>query len=213
MRPEILLKAAIDANGRVDCDPNEPAQRFSSAESLEIVHALRADSMAILVGVDTVVRDDPSLTVRGPDIGPRNPPTRIIIDPNGRTPSDCKLLNDGHAPTLLIHAEPFELPDLEAEHVERAVLAADDGEIPIARILDFLGDRGTQSLLVEGGPNTWRRFLAAGLVDRAHLCQSPIELSGNGTVFSESELVSAGLQQFREIEVGGDKISHWRRED
>ena len=213
MRPEILLKAAIDANGRVDCDPNEPAQRFSSAESLEIVHALRADSMAILVGVDTVVRDDPSLTVRGPDIGPRNPPTRIIIDPNGRTPSDCKLLNDGHAPTLLIHAEPFELPDSDAENVERAVLAADDGEIPIARILDFLGDRGTQSLLVEGGPNTWRRFLAAGLVDRAHLCQSPIELSGNGTVFSESELVSAGLQQFREIEVGGDKISHWRRED
>ena len=53
MRPEVLLKAAIDANGRVDCDPNESAQRFSSPESLEIVHALRADSMAILVGVDT----------------------------------------------------------------------------------------------------------------------------------------------------------------
>ena len=213
MRPEVLLKAAIDANGRVDCDPNEPAQRFSSAESLEIVHALRADSMAIIVGVDTIVRDDPSLTVRGPDIGPRTPPTRVIIDPSGRAPADCKLLNDGKAPTLLIHAEPFELPDSDAEHVARAVLAADDGEIPIARILDFLGDRGIQSLLVEGGPNTWRRFLAAGLVDRAHLCQSPAELSGKGTVFSQSELIAAGLKKLREIVVSEDKISHWRREN
>ena len=213
MQPEVLLKAAIDANGRVDCDPKEPPQRFSSPESLEIVHAMRADSMAILVGVDTVVRDDPSLTVRGPDIGPRTPPTRVIVDPSGRTPADSKLLTDGEAPTLLIHADPFDIPQSDAEHVERAVLTADDGEIPIARILAFLGDRGIQSLLVEGGPNTWRRFLAAGLVDRAHLCQSPVELSGSGTEFTESELSSAGLQQFREIEVAGDRISHWRREN
>ena len=213
MRPEVLLKAAIDANGRVDCDPNEPAQRFSSSESLEIVHALRADSMAILVGVDTVIRDDPSLTVRGPDIGPRNPPTRVIIDPSGRIPANCKLMTDGEAPTLLIHAEPFELPNSDGPQVERAVLSAKNGEIPITRILDFLGDRGIQSLLVEGGPNTWRRFLAKGLVDRAHICQSPVKLSGKGTVFSENELSSAGLKQIREIDVGGDRISHWRRED
>ena len=101
----------------------------------------------------------------------------------------------------------------DEQHVERAVLSASDGEIPIARILDYLGDRGIQSLLVEGGPNTWRRFLAEGLVDRAHICQSPVKLSGSGTVFSDNELSSAGLSKFREIEVGGDKISHWRRED
>ena len=114
--------------------------------------------MAILVGVDTVVRDDPALTVRGPDMGPRKPPIRVVIDPSGRLPSDCKLLNDGKAPTLIIHAEPFELPNTDAEHVERTILSASKGEITIARILDYLGDRGIQSLLVEGGPNTWRRF-------------------------------------------------------
>ena len=96
-------------------------------------------------------------------------------------------MTDGEAPTLLIHAEPFELPNSDGPQVERAVLSAENGEIPITRILDFLGDRGIQSLLVEGGPNTWRRFLAEGLVDRAHLCQSPVELSGEGTVFSEKE--------------------------
>ena len=146
-------------------------------------------------------------------MGPRKPPTRVVIDPSGRLPSDCKLLNEGEAPTLIIHAEPFELPNTDAEHVERAILSASEGEITIARILDYLGDRGIQSLLVEGGPNTWRRFLAEGLVDRVHLCQSPVELSGEGTVFSENELSSAGLKQIREIDVGGDRISHWRRED
>lgn len=212
IRPQVLLKAAIDANGRVDCDPAEPAQRFSSAESLEIVHALRADSMAILVGVDTVVRDDPSLTVRGPDIGPRTPPVRVVIDPNGRTPSDSKLLTDGAAPTLLIHADGFDASTLsaaDADHVERVVLAAPGGQIPVARILQFLGDRGIQSLLVEGGPNTWRRFLEAEAVDRAHLCQSPVELTGKGATFGAADLEAAGLSRDREIEVGGDTISHW----
>ncbi len=212
IRPQVLLKAAIDANGRVDCDPAEAAQRFSSAESLEIVHALRADSMAIIVGVDTVLRDDPSLTVRGPDIGPRTPPVRVVIDPSGRIPSESKLLTDGVAPTLLIHADGFDAstqtsPD--ADHVERVVLADEAGEIPVARILAFLGDRGIQSLLVEGGPNTWRRFLAAGVVDRAHLCQSPVELSGSGDTFGAADLEAAGLSRVREIEVGGDTISHW----
>ena len=212
IRPQVLLKAAIDANGRVDCDPAEPAQRFSSAESLEIVHALRADSMAVLVGVDTVVRDNPSLTVRGPDIGPRTPPVRVVVDPNGRTPSDCKLLTNGAAPTMLIHAGGFDFSTLtspDANHVERVVLADEEGEIPVARILQFLGDRGIQSLLVEGGPNTWRRFLEAGAVDRAHLCQSPVELTGQGDTFGEADLEAAGLSRVREIEVGGDTISHW----
>ena len=72
------------------------------------------------------------MTVRGPDIGPRNAPTRVVIDPSGRIPSECKLLNDGKAPTLLIHAEPFELPNSDAEHVERAILSANEGEITIA---------------------------------------------------------------------------------
>lgn len=212
IRPRVLLKAAIDANGRVDCDPREPAQRFSSPESLEIVHALRADSMAIIVGVDTVVRDDPSLTVRGPDIGPRAPPVRVVVDPNGRIPNDCKLLTDGEAQTLLIHADGFDAStkkSSDADHVERVVLADEDGEIPVARILAFLGDRGIQSLLVEGGPNTWRRFLAAGVVDRAHLCQSAVELSGSGDTFGSADLEAAGLRRVRELEVGGDTISHW----
>ncbi len=146
-RPHVLLKAAIDAHGRIDGDPALPAERFSSEASLGLVHELRADSMAILVGINTVIRDNPSLTVRGPDIGPRDSPLRVVIDPNCRVPGDSGLLTDGAAPTLLVHCTDQGAID-DAPHVERMVLTDDDGELPVSRILDMLGDRGIQSLLV-----------------------------------------------------------------
>ncbi len=210
-RPHVLLKAAIDANGRIDGDPALPAERFSSEASLGLVHELRADSMAILVGINTVIRDNPSLTVRGPDIGPRDSPLRVVIDPNCRVPGDSGLLVDGAAPTLLVHCtDPGAIDD--APHVERMVLTDDDGELPVSRILDMLGDRGIQSLLVEGGADTWRRFLAEEAVDRAHLCRSPSTLSGDsGLKFDEDELSDAGLRCVSTIDVDGDEVSHWKR--
>ena len=118
-------------------------------------------------------------------------------------------MTDGEAPTMLIHAEAFEASSAsDAAHVERVVLAAESGEIPVARILDFLGDRGIQSLMIEGGPDTWARFLTAGLVDRAHLCQSPVELSGSGDTFGEADLEAAGLHKINSLEVSEDTISH-----
>ena len=211
-RPHVLLKAAIDPHGRIDGDPALPAERFSSEASLELVHRLRAASMAILVGINTVIRDDPSLTVRGPDIGPQDSPLRVVIDPNCRVPEDSELLVDGAAPTLLVHCTDPSENIADAPHVERVVLTDDDGELPVSRILDMLGDRGIQSLMVEGGAYTWRRFLAEEAVDRAHLCRSPFALSGDGGLtFSEDELTKAGLRCVSMIDVDGDEVSHWKR--
>ena len=210
-RPYVLLKAAVDPNGRIDGDQSEPAERFSSESSLEIVHQLRSESMAILVGINTVIRDNPSLTVRGPDIGPRVPPMRVVIDPSGRIPSDCTLMRDGSAPTLLIHCEDQGQLD-DPVHVERVILSDDDGEISVERILDMLGDRGIQSLMVEGGADTWRRFLAEELVDRVHLCRSPFDLSGeDGVTFEEHELTSAGLRRVSVRDIDGDEVSSWEK--
>ena len=207
-RALVTLKAATDSRGRIDGDQSEPAERFSSAESLALVHRLRADSMAILVGVNTVVRDDPSLTVRGPDIGPRTHPLRVVVDPNDRTPLGCRLLTDGEAPTLLIQSSDFGSGD--SDHVERVVIP--EQEIPVTRILDMLGDRGVQSLLVEGGADTWGRFLDAGLVDRGRLCVSPIELGGTeGALFTRNSLSESGLSVVSKEVVSGDEVSWWER--
>jgi len=207
-RPFVTMKASTDANGVVDGDPSKPAFRFSSDESLRLAHDVRANSMAILVGVGTVIRDNPSLTVRGLDIAPREQPTRVVIDPNGRIPAESKLLRDGEAPTLIIQSSKFDTNG-DGGHVERVVVQ--EQEIPVSRILDLLGDRGIQSLLVEGGPETWSRFLSSGLVNRARVCVSPIELDGDGLVFDRG-LLSEHMSLISESEVSGDSIEWWIRD-
>ncbi len=206
-RPFVTLKASTDTNGLVDGDPSKPAFRFSSDASLRLSHDLRANSMAILVGVGTVIRDDPSLTVRGPDIDPREQPTRVVIDPNGRIPAESKLLQDGEAPTLIIQSSKFDTNG-DGGHVERIIVQ--EQEIPVSRILDLLGDRGIQSLLVEGGPETWSRFLSSGMVNRARVCVSPIQLDGDGLLFDRG-LLSEHMSLISESEVSGDSIEWWIR--
>jgi len=207
-RPFVTLKASTDSSGKIDSDLSKPSVRFSSEQSLDLAQEMRADSMAILVGVNTVIRDDPALTVRGPDIGPRESPTRVVIDPNDRIPPECRLMRNAEAPTLLIQSSDHKSSN-DPPHVRRVVIP--DQEIPISRILDMLGDRGVQSLLVEGGADTWTRFLSEGMVDRARLCISPVELGGNGPVFKKSSLSQNGLEISSIKESGGDNIEWWVR--
>ena len=209
-RPFVTLKAALDSNGFTDRQIDLDPIRFSSDESLRIVHELRAESMAILVGVNTVIRDNPSLTVRGIDIGPREQPLRVIVDPNCKVKGDYKVLSDEQAKTLLIHISEPDLVD-DSELVERIVLSDSVGEIAISRILDMLGDRGIQTLLVEGGPDTWNRFVESGLVDMAHICRSQIELDGARFPFDENKLRKCGLTKIRTFNSGGDQITHWEK--
>jgi len=107
---------------------------------LEKVHALRQDCDAILVGVNTVIRDDPRLTVRGK--GDVKQPLRVVIDPNQRMPKDAKMLS---------------------ERGDTKVLQNDFHGLK--RMLEWLGDQEIQRLLVEGGPETIRRFMNEELVD------------------------------------------------
>ena len=209
-RPFVILKAALDSNGFTDREIGLDPIRFSSDESLRLVHQLRAESMAILVGVNTVIRDNPSLTVRGIDMGPREQPLRVIVDPNCKVKGDYKVLSDEEAETLLIHISEPDLDD-DSEMVERIVLSDSEGEIPISRILDMLGDRGIQTLLVEGGSDTWNRFVESGFVDMAHICRSQIELEGARFPFDENTLHECGLTKTRTFDSGGDLITHWEK--
>ena len=119
-------------------------------------------------------------------------------------------MSDEEAETLLIHISEPDLDD-DSELVERIVLSDSEGEIPISRILDMLGDRGIQTLLVEGGSDTWNRFVESGLVDMAHICRSQIELEGARFPFDENTLHECGLTKTRTFDSGGDLITHWEK--
>jgi diaminohydroxyphosphoribosylaminopyrimidine deaminase/5-amino-6-(5-phosphoribosylamino)uracil reductase len=147
-RPLVTVKLALDANGSVD-DRSQEAQRFTSHGCLEKVHELRRDCDAILVGVETVNRDDPRLNVRL--VPASRQPLRVVLDPSGRVNSKATMLNDGDD-VLLVQADFSNLTSL----------------------LNQLGDREVQRVLVEGGPSTVHRFLEAGLVDEAILIHSTV---------------------------------------
>jgi diaminohydroxyphosphoribosylaminopyrimidine deaminase/5-amino-6-(5-phosphoribosylamino)uracil reductase len=209
-RPHVLLKAATDSNGRIDGDPEKPAIRFSSKESLELVQNLRRDAMAILVGVNTVIRDNPRLTVRGDNL-PQvdNIPKRIVIDPNNRIPQDSHLMTESDAETYLINTKKYDTSK-DMNHVNRIILPSENGEINVEKILDCLGDLEIQTLLVEGGLNTWKRFLDSNLVNSAHLCVSKKILPGKSEAyFTNVNLENAGLKIVEKINLGTDKISRW----
>ena len=107
-KPIVTVKLAVDAKGSVD-DRSLEAGRFTSPGCLEKVHELRQDCDAILVGVETVIRDDPLLTVR---IGqPKRQPLRVVIDPNGRCPPNAQLLTDG-GEAMLVQSSFAGLPSL-----------------------------------------------------------------------------------------------------
>ena len=208
-RPLVTLKAALDANGNVDSS-NGPPSRFTSDSSLEAVHELRRRCDAVIVGVNTVIRDNPKLTVRRVPIREGRQPLRVVLDRRLRTPSECALVADD-GQTLILHCEGNP-DDLGAEVVCLPPLhGAPEGGVDLGQLLDMLGDRGVQRLLVEGGPDVWGRFLDAGLVDEVYLFQSQVDL-GEGLAggIDAACLEAAGLSLCERRESGADSLQVWR---
>jgi riboflavin-specific deaminase-like protein len=139
------------------------------------LHRLRALVDAVVVGVGTVVADDPQLTVRLVQ-GPH--PARVVLDPQGRIPDEARVLASDGVRRLVVTTSPQ--PSLPPG-VETLVMRPTDGHIPPAAILEGLAQRGLRRILVEGGAATVSRFLAAGCLDRLHLLVAPIIIGAGPT--------------------------------
>jgi diaminohydroxyphosphoribosylaminopyrimidine deaminase / 5-amino-6-(5-phosphoribosylamino)uracil reductase len=137
------------------------------------LHRLRALVDAVVVGVGSAISDDPQLTVRRV-AGPH--PARVVIDPQGRLAPTARLLADDGVRRLVVSESR---PDRRLAGVETLSLPATDGNISPAAILAALREAGFRRVLVEGGPDTISRFIAAKCLDRLHLIVSPIIL-GSG---------------------------------
>jgi riboflavin-specific deaminase-like protein len=156
-------------DGRVATESGH-SHYINCREGLAHLHRLRAVVDAVVVGVGTVLADDPQLTVRhvaGPD------PARVVIDPRGRLPACARALAQG-ARRIVIAAEGI-AARLPAD-VELLALPARGGHIAPAAMLAALAARGLRRILIEGGANTVSRFLAAGCLDRLHVVVAPLIL-------------------------------------
>ena len=200
-RPLVTLKAAMDANGVVDGDV---PGRFTSEESLDAAHRLRRQCDAILVGVNTIIRDNPSLNIRRVPLGKRAQPVRIVLDRTLRIPLDAAVMTDGQE-TVLVHIQ---------QDLVGVALPAGDGGADLNALMDHLGDRGIQELLIEGGPIVWKHFLDEELVDRAIIIRSATELGeGPESGLDENILIDAGLEIIENLNWDSDSVTLWSRPD
>lgn len=181
----VVLNMACSVDGRVAGAGGEPVQ-LSGSEDLARVHRLRARSDAILVGVGTVLADDPRLTARPPD-PPDAQPLRVVLDHHARTPPTARVVDDA-APSLVLTQDPPEAP------IGEATVDALGGRLTPERVLDALADRGIERLLVEGGPTVAGRFLDAGAIDRFSLYIAPRVLGEGPTLADGLEGLSHALE-------------------
>jgi diaminohydroxyphosphoribosylaminopyrimidine deaminase/5-amino-6-(5-phosphoribosylamino)uracil reductase len=181
-RPLVTAKYAMTLDGKIATHTGD-SRWVSGAAARERVHQLRDRVDAILVGVGTVLADDPELTTRlAQHWRPVQHPLRIILDSHGRTPLDARLL-DPELPgsTLVATVHPAEgwRREVEARGVEVLQLPADaHGRVDLRRLMRALAARRVTSVLVEGGAQVLGAFAAADLIDRLWVFVAPKLVGG-----------------------------------
>jgi len=155
MRPFIHINCAMSADGKI-AGTERKQVTISCKEDKERVKGLRRKYDAILVGVGTVLSDNPHLTVKG--LSRDENQIRIVIDPNGRTPTDARVV-DGSARTMIVTS------DTCARTWEGCEVIRSPSGIDLGFVMDELSKRGIESVLVEGGGTTISSFFKTGLVD------------------------------------------------
>ena len=188
-RPYTIYKTAMTLDGQTATQRGD-ARWISGAESRLRVHRLRDRVEAIMVGIETVLKDDPLLTTRLPEGGGRDP-LRVIVDSRLRMPSNCRLLRQQSQAETLIATCSHDVRRqraLEQAGAKIIHLPEESGRISLHELWRELGRRNVQRLLLEGGSTLAGAALRAGLVDRLMFFVAPRLLGGQSGygVFSGS---------------------------
>ncbi|WP_273760159.1 bifunctional diaminohydroxyphosphoribosylaminopyrimidine deaminase/5-amino-6-(5-phosphoribosylamino)uracil reductase RibD [Bartonella sp. ML70XJBT.G] len=213
-RCAVTLKMAISADNGVG-KRGQGGIKISGMISHTHTHILRAQNNAILVGIGTILADDPQLNCRLPGMEMRSP-IRIILDTDLSVPLDAKVVQTAKKiPTWIICdmnlAKGSKKTALEKSGVSVYSVEMKNGCMQPLAILQLLYQRGIQSVLLEGGVKTGERFLNAGCVDHLVCFYAPIILGQNRI---EAPHFANYLSQFYEVETrmfGNDRFYKWRR--
>lgn len=174
-RPYIILKWATSADGFLSPfeTPNENLEKspvwISNNESKQLVHQWRSQEQAILVGSNTILADDPSLTTR---LWKGKSPIRVIIDKKLSCPSDAKVF-DGSAKTIVIHSKKF-APNFTENIIFEAINFSENIASQIIRVLV---KHDIQSIIIEGGKQTLETFIHSNYWDEARVFKGEIKFT------------------------------------
>jgi diaminohydroxyphosphoribosylaminopyrimidine deaminase/5-amino-6-(5-phosphoribosylamino)uracil reductase len=179
--PLVTIKAGMSLDGRIATVAGD-TRWITGEKARALGMKLRAGADAILVGVKTVLADDPRLTVRRPGFKDKRW-RRIILDPRARTPLTAKVVSDQHAASTIVvvtKAAPARRAAALGRRVRLLRAPTRAHGIDLRWLLEKLGEEEVTSLLVEGGGETNAAFLAAGLASRVAFFYAPLALGGRG---------------------------------
>jgi diaminohydroxyphosphoribosylaminopyrimidine deaminase/5-amino-6-(5-phosphoribosylamino)uracil reductase len=197
-RPHVILKLAVSSDDKIAAAGHKPVAISGEAAKAR-VHLLRAQSDAILVGIGTVLADDPVLTCRLPGMEARSP-VRVVLDRSLRIPATSRLVHSARETPLWVmtsnvseaHAA-MKLGAAGAQVIRVATATAPPG-LDLSAVLQALAGRGITRLLVEGGARVASSLVAAGLVDEIWLLRGPDSIGAGGVPALDALPLSAITQ-------------------
>ncbi len=185
-RPLVLMKVAMTLDARIAPPPGHHVEHapywITSEAARAAVQPLRWAADATMVGVDTVLADDPWMTDRS-GLRRRRPLLRIVLDSVLRMPLECKLVSTAQNDVVIftVSHDEARAAELRNRGVRVEILDAEVARVPLDKVLLKLGEEGVLTLLTETGTRLNTAFLAAGLVDRLHLFIAP-QIMGSDAV-------------------------------
>ena len=191
MRPYVILNAAMTLDGKIATATG--SSNISGEADLKRVHEIRKDCDAIMVGIGTVLADDPRLTVHKIDAKPEDNPVRVVVDSRFRTPIDARITNDD-AKTIIAVANEYKdevkSSDKFKEFKKRGVKIFFSGEkrVDLKSLMIYLHEEGIERLMLEGGATLNFSMIKSGLIDEISICVAPMVVGGvNAKTFFDGE--------------------------
>ena len=200
MKPYTILNCASSADGKIAL-PNRKKIKLSNYEDFERVHNLRTKCDAIIVGINTVIEDNPNLTVNE-KYATGSDPIRIILDTNYRTPRNSNILN-GESKTVIVIGD--KTVDRKLPNVE--IFRCGDKEINLNKLLQHLEKLKIKNILVEGGETVLWSFLEKKMFDELNIFVSSVivggkdspSIAGGKGFLDESKILSLEIKKFKQI--------------
>lgn len=221
MRPYVVVNVAMSADGKLSTRERRQV-KISGEQDFTRVDRLKAGCDAVMVGIGTVLADDPSLTVKADecrqrrrDRGVDEHPARVVIDSMARIPLDASILHKGEGKRIVAVSTRADKQRVAALREIATVIIAGNDEVDLPALMDELGSMGIQRVMVEGGGTVIAGLVTAGLVDEIYTFIGNIIIGGkdaptfaDGTGFiKEEDFCRLTLLEVRKMECGA--LLHW----
>jgi 2,5-diamino-6-(ribosylamino)-4(3H)-pyrimidinone 5'-phosphate reductase len=183
-RPFVFINAAMSADGKIST-VERVQMRISGRGDRDRVDALKAGSDAVMVGIGTVLADNPALTVKSKkrredrkQAERDENPIRIVVDSSARTPIDAEMLNKGSGKRIIAVSKRAIVADVDRLGERAEIIVSGSEEVDLKRLLYSLWQRGVKRLMVEGGATLNWSLISQGLVDELYIYHGNIIIGG-----------------------------------